>query len=243
MGVPRRTSPCAAESAEHARSARAVLTLLPIAAATCTCVASARRRGALVTGTSTGLVRSWEHARHPTRQRKPRAIGHRTIRIAVPVAVWLLEDVMQDVVALTAGESTARRVTVRAEITADLPVVSGDRVQPQQVLLNIVVNGMDAMEGVADERRLVEIHGRQRMHDGRLEVTVSVRDGGVGIDVARMERLFEAFYTTKPQGMGMGLAISRSIIEMHGGRLWAKPNDGFGATFSFSVPAGEGVRP
>jgi two-component system, LuxR family, sensor kinase FixL len=154
-----------------------------------------------------------------------------------------LEDVMRDVVAITAGESAARRVTVRTEITADLPVVSGDRVQLQQVLLNIVVNGMDAMEGVEDERRLLEIHGRERMHDGRLEVTVSVRDGGVGIDVARMERLFEAFYTTKPHGMGMGLAISRSIIEMHGGRLWAEANDGFGSTFSFSVPAGEGAPP
>lgn len=165
-----------------------------------------------------------------------RALARRSPSEMAPLR---LEDVLHDVVALTAGESAARRVTIRTEVSADLPVVSGDRVQLQQVLLNIVVNGMDAMEGVDEPRRLLEIRGRERMHDGHLEATISVRDGGIGIDGAQLERLFDAFYTTKPHGMGMGLAISRSIIEMHGGRLWAAPNDGPGATFTFSVPAGE----
>lgn len=165
-----------------------------------------------------------------------RALARRSPSEMAPLR---LEDVLHDVVVLTAGESAARRVTIRTEVSADLPVVSGDRVQLQQVLLNIVVNGMDAMEGVDEPRRLLEIRGRERMHDGHLEATISVRDGGIGIDGAQLERLFDAFYTTKPHGMGMGLAISRSIIEMHGGRLWAAPNDGPGATFTFSVPAGE----
>jgi PAS domain S-box-containing protein len=149
-----------------------------------------------------------------------------------------IEDVLHDVVALTTGESTARRVAVLTAVDADLPAVTGDRVQLQQVLLNIVVNGMDAVDDVDDDaRRLLEIRGTRQVHQGRIEVTISVRDYGAGIDAASMGRIFEAFYTTKPQGMGMGLAISRSIIQMHGGRLWAERNDGFGATFLFSVPA------
>jgi PAS domain S-box-containing protein len=147
-----------------------------------------------------------------------------------------LEDVVADVVALATTESAARRVTIRTEVAADLPVVSGDRVQLQQVLLNLVVNGMDAMGTVAEERRLLVIRGRPDMQDGNSAATISVQDHGTGLNAAQRDRLFEAFYTTKPHGMGMGLAISRSIIEMHGGRLWAEPNEGPGATFSFSVP-------
>jgi signal transduction histidine kinase len=105
------------------------------------------------------------------------------------------------------------------------------------VLLNLVVNGMDAM-GTVDERgRLLEIRGRQDVQSESLAATISVQDQGIGLNAAQMGRLFEAFYTTKPHGMGMGLAISRSIIEMHSGRLWAEANQGPGATFSFSVPA------
>jgi two-component system, LuxR family, sensor kinase FixL len=148
-----------------------------------------------------------------------------------------LEGVVKDVVTLAANEAGARRVTIRTDIPPDLPLVSADRVQLQQVVLNLVVNAMDAMSTVNEQGRLLEICGRQDRRDGSLAATISVRDHGIGLNAAQMERLFEAFYTTKPQGMGMGLAISRSIIEAHGGRLWAEPNPGPGATFSFSLPA------
>jgi PAS domain S-box-containing protein len=163
-----------------------------------------------------------------------RALAKRSPPEKVPIR---LGDVVEDVVALTATESAARRVTIRTEVAADLPVVSGDRVQLQQVLLNLVVNGMDAMGTVHEQGRLLEIRGRQDLQDGSPAATISVQDQGIGLDAAQMGRLFESFYTTKPHGMGMGLAISRSIIEMHSGRLWAEPNQGPGATFSFSVPA------
>jgi len=163
-----------------------------------------------------------------------RALASRSPSEKVPLR---LEDVVEDVVALTGRESAARGVTIRADLAADLPVVSGDRVQLQQVLLNLVVNGMDAMGTVHESGRLLVIRGRPDMQDGSLAATISVQDRGIGLDTAQMGRLFEAFYTTKPHGMGMGLAISRSIIEMHGGRLWAEANQGPGATFAFTVPA------
>jgi signal transduction histidine kinase len=105
------------------------------------------------------------------------------------------------------------------------------------VLLNLLVNGMDAMSTVAEKERSLEIRGRRDSQDGRPAVRISVQDRGIGLDAGQPGRVFDAFYTTKPHGMGMGLAISRSIIEAHGGRLWAKPNQGPGATFSFSLPA------
>ena len=151
-----------------------------------------------------------------------------------------LIDVVEAVVALAATESAARRVAMRTEIAADLPVVLGDRVQLQQVLLNLVVNGMDAMSTVAEQERLLEIRGCSHRQDGRPAARISVRDRGIGLDAGQMERLFEPFYTTKAHGMGMGLAISRTIIAAHGGRLWAEANPGPGATFSFSLPAAAG---
>jgi len=151
-----------------------------------------------------------------------------------------LEQVVQDVVALAASDSAARRVTIRTEVSPDLPAVSGDRVQLQQVLMNLVVNGMDAMSAVEERRRLLVIRGRQETRDRAMAATISVQDSGVGLGGAQQARLFDAFYTTKPHGMGMGLAISRSIIEAHGGRLWAEANEGPGATFSFSLPAASG---
>jgi signal transduction histidine kinase len=109
-------------------------------------------------------------------------------------------------------------------------------VQLQQVLLNLVVNGMDAMNTVEESKRLLVICVRRETRDGMPAALLSVQDAGTGFKPEEMGRLFEAFYTTKPQGMGMGLAISRSIIEVHGGRLWAEPNQGPGATFLFSLP-------
>src|SRR2546422_4072553 len=148
-----------------------------------------------------------------------------------------LVDVVDDVVALAAAESAARRVAIRTDVAGDLPLVLGDRVQLQQVLLNLVVNGMDAMSKAEEADRRLEIRGRSETHDGTQAITISVQDRGIGLQAGHTERIFEAFYTTKPHGMGMGLAISRSIIEAHGGRLWAESNRGPGATFSFRLPA------
>jgi C4-dicarboxylate-specific signal transduction histidine kinase len=149
-----------------------------------------------------------------------------------------LAEVVQEVMALAASELAARRVAIRRDVPGDLPLVLGDRVQLQQVLLNLVVNGMEAMSGVEDAQgRLLEIRGRRDVCDGRVAATISVTDHGVGLNGTDMRRLFDAFYTTKTHGMGMGLAISRSIIEAHGGRLWADTNRESGATMSFTLPA------
>jgi signal transduction histidine kinase len=109
-------------------------------------------------------------------------------------------------------------------------------VQLQQVLLNLVINGMDAMNTIEDSQRVLKIGGRRETRDGSSGALLSVQDAGIGFKPEEMDRLFEAFYTTKSDGMGMGLAISRSIIEAHGGRLCAEPNSGPGATFLISLP-------
>ncbi len=150
-----------------------------------------------------------------------------------------LHDLVNDVVALAANELASRRVTIRTEVGADLPEVWGDRVHLQQVLLNLIVNAMDAMNTTPEQHRLLTIRGREDVHHGASAATISVQDCGRGFSSVQVERLFEAFYSTKPHGMGIGLAISRSIIEQHGGRLWAEANPGPGATFSFTVPARE----
>src|SRR6266481_1283175 len=163
-----------------------------------------------------------------------RGLAKRSAPEQVPLQ---LVDVVADIVALAAAESVARRVAIRTDIPADLPVVLGDRVQLQQVLLNLVVNGMDAMSTVDEPERKLEIRGRPDTQDGSQAARISVQDCGIGLHAGQADRLFEAFYTTKPHGMGLGLAISRSIIEAHGGRLWAESNRGPGATFSFRLPA------
>ena len=148
-----------------------------------------------------------------------------------------LRDVIADVLALAHRELAEHRIEVRTELPEDLPRVFGDRVQLQQVLLNLVMNGIEAMRGVEDERRILTIAGQRDESAGRPSVRISVQDLGSGIEAENMEHLFEAFYSTKPQGMGMGLRISRSIVEAHGGRLWAAPNAGPGAAFFFALPA------
>jgi PAS domain S-box-containing protein len=158
-------------------------------------------------------------------------------RAPVEKSLLDLRDVVKDVLILARYESATRRITIRTDLPKDLPSVSGDRVQLQQVLLNLVVNGMDAMNTVEEPKRVLLICGRRETRDGMLGALLSVQDSGTGFKPGEMDRLFEAFYTTKTQGMGMGLAISRSIIEAHGGRLWAELNQGPGATFLFTLPA------
>ncbi|MEO8048419.1 MAG: ATP-binding protein [Nitrospirota bacterium] len=144
-----------------------------------------------------------------------------------------LNESIREVIELSLGELQKSRVIVRTELADDLPLVTGDRVQLQQVVLNLLLNALDAMIGVKDRPRQLVVRAERR--DGEC-VCVSVQDSGVGFEPHAVDKLFEAFYTTKQDGMGMGLSVSRSIIESHHGRLWAVPNDGSGATFSFSIP-------
>src|SRR5712664_3511616 len=119
------------------------------------------------------------------------------------------------------------------ELAPTLPMILGDRVQLQQVIINLVMNGIEAMQSVTDRPRELAIRSRQ---DEKQQVLVSVTDCGVGIPAENADRLFNAFFTTKPSGMGMGLSICRSIVEAHGGRLWATANVPNGATLQFTLP-------
>jgi len=148
-----------------------------------------------------------------------------------------LNDATREVIALLLSGLQKDRVILRAELTDDLPPVTGDRVQLQQVVLNLIMNASDSMRGVDDRPRQLVIRTER---DGGDHVRLTVQDAGVGFDPQVEERLFEAFYTTKSGGMGIGLSVSRSIIESHRGRLWAASNDGPGATFSFSLPSSHG---
>lgn len=144
-----------------------------------------------------------------------------------------INETIQEIVLLTQNEAARKGVRLRLELSANLPPVFGDRVQLQQVALNLVMNGVEAMTADSDRPRELVICSRTYESD---HVLVAVQDCGVGIDQEDLEKIFTAFYTTKPQGMGMGLAISRSIIEAHGGRLWATPNEVVGATIQFTLP-------
>jgi PAS domain S-box-containing protein len=144
-----------------------------------------------------------------------------------------LNEATREVIELSRSELQNFQVIVRTELAGELPFVTADRVQLQQVVLNLLRNGMDAMNTVDDRPRELLIRTEREEGD---RVRLSVRDAGVGFDPQTRDKLFEAFYTTKADGMGVGLSVSRSIIENHQGRLWAALNDGPGATFSFSVP-------
>jgi PAS domain S-box-containing protein len=144
-----------------------------------------------------------------------------------------LNDATREVIALSLSELQRDRVIVRSELSEDLPFVTGDRVQLQQVILNLLRNGSDAMNTIHDRPRELLIRTERGEGDRAL---LSVKDAGAGFDPQSMDKLFQAFYTTKGEGMGIGLSVSRSIIEQHDGRLWATLNDGPGATFSFSIP-------
>jgi signal transduction histidine kinase len=137
------------------------------------------------------------------------------------------------VLALSSSELQRSRAILRLELAEDLPLVTGDRVQLQQVILNLILNASEAMGAVTDRPRELLIR-TERDEDDRVRLTV--KDAGVGFSPHAADRLFESFYTTKNDGMGIGLSVSRSIVESHHGRLLATLNDGPGASFSFFVP-------
>jgi len=143
-----------------------------------------------------------------------------------------LNEVIEEVVILTESEARRNQVVWRNELAADLPPVLGDRVQLQQVLVNLILNAIEAMASVEDRERVLLV---KTQPDEASQVRVTVQDSGTGFDPQNAERIFNAFHTTKAGGMGMGLSISRSIVESHGGRLWARLNDGPGATFQFTI--------
>jgi PAS domain S-box-containing protein len=146
-----------------------------------------------------------------------------------------LNEATREVIALSLSELQRNRVVLRPELADDLPPVTGDRVQLQQVILNLIRNGSDAMSSVDDRPRQLLIRTERDEGD---RVSLTVQDAGTGFDPQAVDRLFEGFYTTKNDGMGIGLSVSRSIIESHHGRLWATLNNGPGATFSFCIPRG-----
>jgi PAS domain S-box-containing protein len=145
-----------------------------------------------------------------------------------------INDAILEVIALTRGEMVKTGVSVHTQLAKGLPQIQGDRVQLQQVILNLIVNAVEAMNGTAGGSRKLLISTSEPEPNG---VLVAVEDSGPGLAPDRLERAFEAFYTTKPSGLGMGLSISRSIVEAHGGRLWATANLPQGAVFQFTVPA------
>ena len=147
-----------------------------------------------------------------------------------------INDLIGDMLPLLRPEIRRHDVVLRLDLAPNLRPVRGDRVQLQQVLINLVMNGMEAMTTISSRSREMVI--RSRPHDAG--VLVAVEDAGVGLDETSMARLFDAFFTTKKDGMGMGLSISRSIIQAHGGRLWAASNSPYGAIFHFSLPVGVG---
>jgi PAS domain S-box-containing protein len=150
-----------------------------------------------------------------------------------------INDLIQDVVTIVHGEIFRNKVLLRTELASDLPPVMGDRVQLQQVLVNLIINGIESMSAVTDHPRKLLIRSQRHEPDG---VLVAVQDSGGGIEEQNFDQLFDAFFTTKPDGLGMGLSISRTTIMAHGGRLWTTANDSRGATFQFTLPTnGENV--
>jgi len=164
-----------------------------------------------------------------------RSLINKTPPEKVPVQ---LNEVIEEVVSLTEGQASRNNVSVVVELASELPIVLGDRIQLQQVILNLMMNGIEAMIGISDSRRQLHIQSRIPTVD---RVCVSIRDNGIGVESESMERLFEPFFTTRSEGIGMGLPISLSIIEAHGGRLWAESTVNQGSVFQFTLPSGQGV--
>jgi PAS domain S-box-containing protein len=162
--------------------------------------------------------------------RRVRALAKKAGIEKVPLDV---NDVVRETIALVQRELTSHRVSLQTKLAPALPMILVDRVQLQQVIINLVMNGIEAMQAVADRPRELKIRSGQ---DEAHQVHVSVTDCGVGISAENADRLFNAFFTTKTSGMGMGLSICRSIVEAHDGRLWATANVPYGATFQFTLP-------
>jgi C4-dicarboxylate-specific signal transduction histidine kinase len=148
-----------------------------------------------------------------------------------------LNEAAREVASLSSSELCRSGIILRQEYTDPLPAVTGDRVQLQQVILNLLLNATDAMRAIEDRPRLLTIRTQP---DGPDHVSLSVRDAGPGFEPQRVEKFFEPFYTTKRDGMGIGLSVSRSIVESHHGRLWGTLNEGPGATFAFAIPRAPG---
>jgi C4-dicarboxylate-specific signal transduction histidine kinase len=144
-----------------------------------------------------------------------------------------INEIIDEIAALAGGQASRNYVSLVLELAPDLPAVLGDRIQLQQVLLNLVMNGIEAMSGVTDRPRQLRIQSQRQGPD----VHVSIHDTGLGVSAEVMARLFEPFFTTRTQGMGMGLPISRSIIEAHGGKLWGESSVNRGSVFQFTVPS------
>jgi C4-dicarboxylate-specific signal transduction histidine kinase len=147
-----------------------------------------------------------------------------------------INRIIEQTTALAEGQATKNNVAMKLELAADLPVVLGDGVQLQQVVLNLVMNGIEAMTTTTDRPRTLTLLSESL---GSGQIRVAVHDSGVGLSDEVKGRLFEPFFTTRTKGMGMGLSISRSIIEAHGGRLWAESNGSAGSTFQFTLPKGD----
>ena len=172
-------------------------------------------------------------SRRQSSQRRHRP-DPRALKKAPPTKEDLdINEAILEVIGLTRGEVTKNGISVQTQLAEGLPLIHGDRVQLQQVILNLIINAVEAMSAVSEGPRELLISTGKTESDG---VLVAVRDSGPGLTPANFERLFDAFYTTKPGGLGMGLSICRSIIEAHGGRLWASANVPRGAAFQFTVP-------
>ena len=143
-----------------------------------------------------------------------------------------VSETLQEVISLLHDQAVRSNVSVGTELAANLPLIIGDRVQLQQVAMNLLVNSIEAMKDVDGIRKMV-VRAKRAENE---QILVSISDTGIGLEPEHAEHIFDPFFTTKPHGTGMGLRISRSIIQSHGGRLWGTPNDGPGATFSFLIP-------
>ena len=151
-----------------------------------------------------------------------------------PVKNWVdINEVIQELVEFLRHEASSRHISIRRELSDSLPLLKADRVQLQQVLLNLIMNAMDALSGAAVERKQIVISSRLQ---GESEILIAIEDSGLGLTPQTIHRIFDPFFTTKPHGIGVGLSISKSIVESHEGRLWASPNSGGGSVFQFTLP-------
>jgi C4-dicarboxylate-specific signal transduction histidine kinase len=148
-----------------------------------------------------------------------------------------INQVIEQTAALAAGQASRNEVAIKLELAPELPPVLGDSIQLQQVIVNLLMNGIEAMSGVTDRPRTLRVRSESQKNG---QIKVSVQDSGIGLSADVMGHLFEPFFTTRQKGMGMGLPISRSIVEAHGGKLWAESNGSGGAIFQFTLPSGDG---